>query len=224
MPESGETAKLPGALPIAADFGFPFNNFGKFTLDGAINAAVETFTVLEVVPVDTPQIGWVTIDSEVIKHVSWAGKVFTCTGGRGADGTTAATHANAAVVGRYIHERTLNQIMAELLQVARFVFRSAREDVTGATTVDLGDATKPYNRFHRLTGNVNYTITNMPTRGPFSIETEQDATGGRTFTFTTVVKWKGGAQPAPSTTAGKKALWVFEYDGTDILGDCVFDF
>lgn len=222
MPESGETAKLPATLPVAADFGFPFNNFDKYTLDGDHTAVTLSIIVLESIPAGTPQSGFLTIDSEILPYTAWAVKTFTVT--RGGQGTAAAAHSSGARVGRYITEQTLNQILAEMLQISRFLARSAREDVTGGTTVDFSDVTKPYNRFHRLTGNVNYTLSNPPTRGPFSILTEQDGTGGRTFTFTTTVKWKGGVQPTPSTTAGKKAIWIFEYDGTDILGDAVFDF
>lgn len=223
MPESGETAKLPATLPVAADFGFPYDNFGKLTLDGDHTNVATSIVALESIPAGWPQSGELTIDTEIITYTSWTTKTFSGLT-RGAQGTSAASHSSGARIGRYITEKAFNQILAELLQIARFAARSAREDVTGATTVDFSDVTKPYNRFHRLTGNVNYTLSNVPTRGPVSIETEQDATGGRTFTFTTTIKWKGGSQPTPSTTAGKKAIWVFENDGTDILGDCAYDF
>lgn len=227
-----QTPKLPGTLPVLAHFfgEHPSQPANELTLNADITATSLSIVATTAIPASWPATGRIVIDGEVIEYASYASATFTITAtaqrgletGFGAG--AAAAHTAGATIGYYPTAQSFAQILAELLTLSRFLARSAREDVTGATTVDLSDITKPFHRFHRLTGNVNYTISNMPMRGPFSIETEQDATGGRTFTFTTTVKWKGGTLPAPATTAGKKAIWVFEYDGTDILGDAVFDF
>src|SRR3990167_9433546 len=96
MAAPGTTAILPSALPLAANFGYAFVNFNRFTLDGAINASVTAIVVNETIPTDTPQAGYLTCESEIIEYESWATKTFTAvtTTGRGSQGTTAASHVD----------------------------------------------------------------------------------------------------------------------------------
>ena len=68
-----------------------------------------------------------------------------------------------------------------------------------------------------LSSNATITLANPSTMGVYTAEVLQDATGGRTVTWTNVV-WGGGAAPTGSTTANRKDVYTFFYDGANFLG------
>lgn len=87
-------AQYPSAAGTDANLFVAVNNLSA-VLNGAINAAVTTITVLSTT--GFPTAGYITIDSEAISYTGTTGTTFTgCT--RGADGTTAATHVDASQV------------------------------------------------------------------------------------------------------------------------------
>lgn len=210
-----ETAVLPGTAPTLATFFGEVANFPEGVLSGAHNSSVTTITLTAAVLAAWPTTGAVVIDSEVIHYTGVSGSTLTgCT--RGAQGTTAASHNDASKVIPALTAKHFNLVLAELLIIGRALALTAREDVTGATTVNFSAAA--WNRYHRLTGNTTYTLSNPVTRASYTLILEQDVTGSRTITFATTIKWQGGTTPTWSTTAGKKDVVNLIYDGTDWLG------
>lgn len=71
-----------------------------------------------------------------------------------------------------------------------------------------------------LTLTANCTLT-FPTNAnglSFTLRVKQDATGGRTLTLPSSVRWAGSVTPTPTTTAGRTDVYMFEGDGTYWLG------
>ena len=83
-----------------------------------------------------------------------------------------------------------------------------------AITLDLANGT-----FQNITLTGNATIT-MPTAvagKSFLLLLSQDATGGRTVTWSTVV-WPGGTAPTITSTASKRDIFSFFSNGTSWFG------
>lgn len=83
------------------------------TLNGAIDNAVTTITVVDTT--NFPSVGYIVIDTEIIKYTGKTLTTFTgCT--RGSDGSSAASHTTAAIVNAYIvadhHNVLMNAIIA----------------------------------------------------------------------------------------------------------------
>lgn len=58
-----------------------------------------------------------------------------------------------------------------------------------------------------------------PIAGAFyTLELKQDATGGRTVTWPSSVKWPGGTAPTLTTTAGRTDIISLYYNGTNFAG------
>jgi len=86
--------------------------------------------------------------------------------------------------------------------------------VTGTWTMDCGAA----NFFDlTLTGSITISPTNVPPSTRVwsgTIVAKQDATGGRTITWPTGIKWPGGSAPPATTTANAIDIWsLMTYDG-----------
>jgi hypothetical protein len=68
-----------------------------------------------------------------------------------------------------------------------------------------------------LTGSITISPTNVPANGRVwsgTIVAKQDATGGRTITWPTGIKWPGGSAPPATTTANATDIWsIMTYDG-----------
>lgn len=69
---------------------------------------------------------------------------------------------------------------------------------------------------HKLTAAGNRTLTfSNPQEGEYyNITIIQDATGSRTITWPSTVKWAGGSAPTLTTTAVYRDHITFFYDGT----------
>jgi len=69
-------------------------------------------------------------------------------------------------------------------------------------TVEL-EPIQPITTFHVIAnGNVTFSVTDLDNGEEVTLVLEQDATGGRTFTFSTEFKFPGGTVPTLTTTAG----------------------
>lgn len=75
-----------------------FSNRAQTTLNGGISNVTETIIVTSASAFPASGNFRILIDSEIILVTSVAGNTFTCTGGRGAESTTAAAHSNGATV------------------------------------------------------------------------------------------------------------------------------
>ena len=69
-----------------------------------------------------------------------------------------------------------------------------------------------------LTGNCAMTYPAPSGGGQFTLLLKQDATGSRTVTWPSTVRWAGGTAPTLTATAGKTDVVAFLSDGTYWLG------
>lgn len=69
-----------------------------------------------------------------------------------------------------------------------------------------------------LTGNATIVLGNPQTGGSYVLRLVQDATGTRTVTWPSSVKWPSGVAPTLTTTANKIDLINLYYDGTSYYG------
>jgi hypothetical protein len=58
--------------------------------------------------------------------------------------------------------------------------------------------------------------TNLISGQQYTLHVVQDGTGSRTLTWPSIAKWPGGAAPTLSTGAGKRDVFVFVTDGTNL--------
>ncbi len=84
-----------------------------------------------------------------------------------------------------------------------------RASVSGAVTVDLADGNV---HVLTLTGAASLTFLGATpdVACSLTLHVRQDATGGRALTYTSTVRWPGGAAPTLTSTAGALDLLVFE--------------
>lgn len=72
-----------------------------------------------------------------------------------------------------------------------------------------------------LTGNTNFTFTNMTNGKPCILNIIQDATGSRSATFQSNIKWPQGVIPTTSSGSGLNDVFTFIQSRGTIYGDCV---
>lgn len=104
-----------------------------------------------------------------------------------------------------------------------FALNSGQANLTRADSGDTGTAkTIDWNDGNiqkvRMTGNCTFTFSNPVTGGSYMLELLQDGTGSRTATWPATVKWEGGSAPTLTTTASRKDVVVFVWNGTNYLG------
>jgi hypothetical protein len=106
-------ANYPTSVSTDANLYVAVNNKST-TLNGAINAAVTTITVASTT--EFPATGYITIESEAISYTSTNATQFLgCT--RGADGTTAATHADLTFVFHNVVAAHHNVLKDEVIAI-----------------------------------------------------------------------------------------------------------
>ncbi len=82
----------------------------------------------------------------------------------------------------------------------------------GTATLDLSKG-----NIHHITmpaGNITVALSNATTGQCFIVRILQDATGSRTVTWFSTIKWAGGTAPTLTTTASKADTFGFEVTGT----------
>ena len=100
-----------------------------------------------------------------------------------------------------------NPIKAQSALINRRVNSSG----AGATTIPVGAGNIVQ---HTLTGNItDVTFSGASDGQRIMLALIQDATGGRTATWATNVKFAGGAAPALTVTANRRDVFEFYYDG-----------
>lgn len=110
--------KFPAALLTAADVGGDVVDFQELALSGDHTSAVTTITCTAAIPASWPTVGYVSIDSEIIKYTGKSGSTLTgCTRGAGsaAPGNTPAAHSSLATVGMCWNAEQFNQLLAEII-------------------------------------------------------------------------------------------------------------
>ena len=89
-----------------------------------------------------------------------------------------------------------------------------------AATVDF---TQGPNQKVTLSANSTFTFVAPTYPGAVRIKLVQDATGSRTVTWPSAVKWVGGSAPTLTTTAAHIDLISFYFDGTNYYGSSSLD-
>lgn len=113
-------ARYPAALArLAEEFGgaMPGVAQTELTLNGNITDVALSLVVNEAIPASWPQVGWITIDSEVLAHSAYNAGTKTFTVTRGQQGTTGAAHTSGATVGKWLTRDQWNQIVDEIIAV-----------------------------------------------------------------------------------------------------------
>jgi len=89
--------------------------------------------------------------------------------------------------------------------------------LTGATTIDPVNGDR---QGGTMTGNISITLTAPASnkKRTLTLYLLEDATGGRTITFTTTVTWQDAITPIWTTTASKLNVAVLYYDGASWFG------
>lgn len=88
---------------------------------------------------------------------------------------------------------------------------------TGAQTLDFNSCQGPNvtRVFTFGAGNATLTFSNPPPAGSLvTVVLVQDGTGSRTVTWPATVKWSGGTAPTLTTTASKRDVFQFMWDGS----------
>lgn len=101
------------------------------------------------------------------------------------------------------------------LTVASFASEFSNGNSGSSKTIDFAAGQK---QKITLTANTTLTISAPPGVGDYKLRLIQDATGGRTVTFTGLSgsRWWGSAtQPAFNTAANGETLIALYYDGTN---------
>lgn len=89
---------------------------------------------------------------------------------------------------------------------------------SGNQTLDFNSSSSAnITRTFTLTGNVTFTAwNNAPRNGSLvTVIIVQDGTGSRTVTWPSNVKWSGGTAPTLTTTASKRDIFQFVWDGSN---------
>ena len=149
------------------------------------------------------------------------GGVGAITGNATVGGTLAVT-GTSTLTGNTTVTGTLTQtgaatLASTLAVTGKSTFAATVQTVTTATdgaTVTF-DVTKGNIHAVTLGGNRTLAISGETTGQCFIIELTQDATGSRTVTWFSTIKWAGGSAPTLTTTATKRDTFGFRVTGTD---------
>jgi hypothetical protein len=88
-------------------------------------------------------------------------------------------------------------------------------NLTGSVTIDMNKGTRQKGT---LTGNVTITISNPSEGEALELFLIEDATGGRTISFTTTIVWQDNTTPTFTTTASKMNVINLRYVGSTWYG------
>src|SRR5436190_22498956 len=102
-----------------------FANNPTTTLNGAINNSVTSITVTSATTFPTTGNFRILIDSEILLVTAVSGTTFTVT--RGAEGTTAVTHADLASVDGIVTKGSLDALRSDLISNGTFAGKPTTE-------------------------------------------------------------------------------------------------
>jgi hypothetical protein len=108
-------------------------------------------------------------------------------------------------------------ILAPFKKLVYAVFAAEYDNGNSSTAATIDFANGQKQRI-TLTANTTLTISAPPGVGDYKLRLIQDATGGRTVTFSGLssARWWGSAtQPAFNTAANGETLLALYYDGTN---------
>jgi hypothetical protein len=140
------------------------------------------------------------------------------------DNTPAAvTVAEQRIVGRKTGGNITALTGAEVLTIANGM-QAGQQAVTCAdsVTIDWSLGSTAYMTFDRAT--VAVTMSNPVNGQVYRFLVQQDGTGGRTLTWSTTVKWRGGSAPTLTATGNAVDILTFVYINSVWYGDIAANF
>ena len=143
------------------------------------------------------------------------------------DDTDAADNDYAKLTANGLEGRSYSEVMGDLSGQAAASFDMNSQALTklsnvvtthtpgaaGTATLDLD-----VSRIHDITmpaGNITIAVSNENNGDIFTVRPLQDATGSRTITWFSTIKWAGGSAPTLTTTGAKADTFIFRVTGTD---------
>src|SRR4051794_35322942 len=94
---------------------------------------------------------------------------------------------------------------------------------TDAATITM-DWNVSENHQVTLAGNRTLVFSNPVNGCVYRVKVTQDATGSRTLSYPSTVKWVGGSAPSLTATASRTDLLTFVWDGVSYLGTSNLNF
>ncbi len=152
----------------------------------------------------------------VLKVAKGGSGAATLTGilkGNGTSAFTAVTAPSGTIVGT-TDTQTLSAKTLTNPTVTNYVETPYSANSSTAITLDLTNGTV---QIITLTGNATITMPTATSGKSFIMLLKQDATGGRTVTWSTV-KYAGGTAPTITSTASRLDILSFFADGTNWYG------
>lgn len=219
------------------DFRFKPNDIYTDKLDGNISGATDPIVTLDNTNAKAGP-GLIKLENEIVKYTTKGANEFSGLT-RGYNSTTATSHPSGVDITHPISADIFVKIWegVEYLktQTDIAVLVSGAQTIAGAKTFDEGaiiGAPKIYTpdaagtatlnlalgNEHRITmpaGNITIAISNEADGQKFIISILQDATGSRTVTWFSTIKWAEGSAPTLTTTANKRDCFGFIVTGTD---------
>jgi hypothetical protein len=131
-------------------------------------------------------------------------------------GTLTLPTSTDTLVGRATTDTLTNKTLTNPT-VTNYVETAFTANSSTAITLDLANGTV---QIITLTGNATITMPTATAGKSFIIMLKQDATGGRSVTWSTV-KYPGGTAPTITSTASKQDIFSFFADGTNWYGTTI---
>jgi len=192
---------------IASGYTLKGSSTGKTTFASA-NSSATDYTIT--FPAST---GTVLTTATAVTVAQGGTGATTLTGIVKGNGTSAFTAATAGT--DYVSPTGAETLTNKTIEAGTFTNGYTEETVTANTstayTIDLANGTV---QILTLTGNCTYTFPANTAGKSFLLVQKQDATGSRTVTWDSDVKWPASTAPTITGTASKADVFAFTCDGT----------
>lgn len=192
---------------IASGYTLKGSSTGKTTFASA-NSSATDYTIT--FPAST---GTVLTTATAVTVAQGGTGATTLTGIVKGNGTSAFTAATAGT--DYVSPTGAETLTNKTIEAGTFTNGYTEETVTANTstayTINLANGTV---QILTLTGNCTYTFPANTAGKSFLLVQKQDATGSRTVTWDSDVKWPASTAPTITGTASKADVFAFTCDGT----------
>ena len=130
-------------------------------------------------------------------------------------GTGGSTLDGAGIVTKTDTQTLTNKTIESGIFTNGYTEETVTANTGTAYTIDLANGTV---QILTLTGNCTYTFPTAVAGKSFLLVQKQDATGSRTVTWPSAVKWPASTAPTITSTASKADVFAFTCDGTNWFG------
>lgn len=153
-----------------------------------------------------------TSDSQTLTNKTLTSPVISTISNTGA--LTLPTSTDT-LVGRATTDTLTNKTIEAGTFTSGYTEETVNANTGTAYTIDLANGTV---QILTLTGNCTYTFPTATAGRSFLLVQKQDATGSRTATWPSAVKWPASTAPTITSTASKADVFAFTADGTNWFG------